>query len=595
MKKFIAILAFAALPAFLTGCGKKPSESHVGLWNDKSRHSSLRIFKVSDSTALFEFDILLTTDFFFNGTGEATIKNNKMVFDASGAYNGKNNYFSGTMAFKEKSIKLTVEKSDLEHFPVGVTRDFTVRKEEARDALDTTTWVGIYEGDFHILKFNSPSFMLIRSNIAKTIGDYAISDGTVTFTYYRVEVSISDDGMKTYTHHVETKTAILSGNTLSLSDGSTFSKPESKDFEAEAARLAAAEYERRIEKLKSSNYAYTGRTAKIGNQTWMAENLNNEAGGKCYDNNPENCAKYGRLYTWDEAMAACPLGYHLPSNAEWTQLVNFAGGTKKAGKKLRAKSGWDSNDREINGNGTDEYGFSALPGGSGYDGRSGEANAENYGFWWSATESSDSSAWRQRMDYGGDVVYRDSSIKASLFSVRCLQDEFVFSVSYLQDEFKDGMITDYNGTKTSVVIPSQIRGQTVTIIGFSAFSEKQLTSVTIPNSVTSIGGEAFGSNQLTSVVIPNSVTSIERGAFHSNQLTSVVIPKSVKTIGGHAFESNPLTSITIGANVELGDEASDGITYDWNNAFDKAFDDAYNSGGGQAGTYTLNNGVWTKQ
>jgi len=195
-----------------------------------------------------------------------------------------------------------------------------------------------------------------------------------------------------------------------------------KEFEAkqEAERAKqAAEKAKELAKLreKFKSYKYTGRTVKIGNQTWTAENINNEGGGKCYDNDPSNCAKYGRLYTWAEALVACPSGWHLPSDVEWTALEDAVGGSKTADRKLKSRTGWNNN-----GNGTDDFGFSALPGGTGNSG--GSFNyAGNGGYWWSATEGSAGHAWSRDMGYLTNVdVYLYYGNESGLRSVRCLQD-----------------------------------------------------------------------------------------------------------------------------------------------------------------------------
>ena len=142
----------------------------------------------------------------------------------------------------------------------------------------------------------------------------------------------------------------------------------------------------------------------IGTQVWMAENLNydipDNTSDVCYNNSADSCAKYGRLYDWGTSMGlggsyygtvwggsdvkrqgVCPVGWHLPSSAEWNTLTSFVG--SNAGTKLKSSTGWNSYQNIPAG--TDAYGFSALPGGYGHsDG--GFNDAGNYGYWWSATE-----------------------------------------------------------------------------------------------------------------------------------------------------------------------------------------------------------------
>jgi uncharacterized protein (TIGR02145 family) len=161
-------------------------------------------------------------------------------------------------------------------------------------------------------------------------------------------------------------------------------------------------------KLTDPRNGRTYKTVKIGNQTWMAENLNFQTpnGSWCYDSDNSNCQKYGRLYDWKTAMAGkdptnknpsdvqgvCPAGWHLPSSSEWVELAKAAGGTGSfgevgiAGERLKAKNGgWYRN-----GNGTDNYGFSGLPGG--YRDSTGSFKESGYsgysGYWWSATAGS---------------------------------------------------------------------------------------------------------------------------------------------------------------------------------------------------------------
>jgi uncharacterized protein (TIGR02145 family) len=163
------------------------------------------------------------------------------------------------------------------------------------------------------------------------------------------------------------------------------------------------------------------RTVKIGEQVWMAENLNFKIDGSwCYDDDEANGKIYGRLYTWEAAKSACPAGWYLPTHEEWQILVDYAGGYSVAGRKLKSASDWNDYKGQ-SGNSTDEYGFSALPGGTRYsDGSFG--NAGYGGVWWTATELDASLAYYRDMGYLDERVYRGGYLKSYGYAVRCVRD-----------------------------------------------------------------------------------------------------------------------------------------------------------------------------
>jgi len=179
-------------------------------------------------------------------------------------------------------------------------------------------------------------------------------------------------------------------------------------------------------------YGQTYKTVEIGTQTWMAENLNyNASGSVCYDNIADNCTKYGRLYNWATAIVACPEGWHLPSKEEWETLIITVGGSSTAGKMLQRVNPyndyydeWWYNRQDIMPweYYTNEYGFSALPGGNGYpNGYFSGVGVGDYGYYWSASEvGSRDEAYSRYMDSQQNVDYRNP--KGYLFSVRCLKD-----------------------------------------------------------------------------------------------------------------------------------------------------------------------------
>jgi len=193
-------------------------------------------------------------------------------------------------------------------------------------------------------------------------------------------------------------------------------------------------------------------TVQIGTQIWLKRNLNvvpSKGKSFCYANDPANCQKYGRLYNWATAMGLdstclenycerrietkhrgiCPAGFHIPSMEEWQTLVDFAGG-ERAGRKLKAKSGWNDYDYlEEAPNGTDDFGFSALPGG--YRtldfGRADDfSGIGDDGTWWSRDQSN---VKPNNVKYifisNTGYVHSKTNINASkieLKSVRCIKD-----------------------------------------------------------------------------------------------------------------------------------------------------------------------------
>ncbi|GBU21436.1 hypothetical protein R80B4_01327 [Fibrobacteres bacterium R8-0-B4] len=160
------------------------------------------------------------------------------------------------------------------------------------------------------------------------------------------------------------------------------------------------------------------RSVKIGGKTWTAQNINYQTGASwCYGGDDSNCGKYGRLYDRAAAAAACPAGWRLPSKQEWDALA-AAVGLYTAATALKSSSGWKEK-----GNGTDKYGFSALPGGYRDPDDGSFIDVGKWGQWWTATESEAGGAYSMSMASGSGYVYESAGSNNSYgFSVRCIAD-----------------------------------------------------------------------------------------------------------------------------------------------------------------------------
>ena len=187
----------------------------------------------------------------------------------------------------------------------------------------------------------------------------------------------------------------------------------------------------------------TYKTVQIGDQCWMAENLNvgtmlasgfdtpsdNGTIEKwCYNNNTSNCDTYGGLYDWNEMMqytttegvqGVCPTGWHLPTDQEWTDLETYLSNNGYSGVEGYAlkdpAEGWCDSDT------CGGTGFLALPGGR--RSTSGSFNRlGSYGYWWSSSPVGTGGAWRSNLYSGRSTIHWVGLSQAFGFSVRCLRD-----------------------------------------------------------------------------------------------------------------------------------------------------------------------------
>jgi len=215
-------------------------------------------------------------------------------------------------------------------------------------------------------------------------------------------------------------------------------------------------------------------TIQIGTQVWMAENLRttryrngdpilhvtdddawslSTTGAWChYDHHPEWEVPYGKLYNWYAVVDprnACPAGWHMPTDAEWTVLTDYLDAGEAFDKMTSTgieyweyayTDDMDTDDREsstddcedcptadmapanLRSVATNESGFSGLPGGYRFDGDGLFGYLGYLGYWWSASESGAELAWFRYLGNDGAVIYRNNNGKRNGFSVRCLRD-----------------------------------------------------------------------------------------------------------------------------------------------------------------------------
>jgi uncharacterized protein (TIGR02145 family) len=163
----------------------------------------------------------------------------------------------------------------------------------------------------------------------------------------------------------------------------------------------------------------TYKTVVIGRQIWMSENLNFDSGrgSVCSGNVMENCEKYGRLYSWEAAKKACPVGWHLPSESEWNILISILGGKNTAGTKLKSKAGWGN----FKADSINISGFSALPGGFRNKGGSSSGLGVD-GYWWTESEYDANDATYVNIKAKDPEINLIHGDKKNSGSIRCISN-----------------------------------------------------------------------------------------------------------------------------------------------------------------------------
>jgi uncharacterized protein (TIGR02145 family) len=342
------------------------------------------------------------------------VNSSDIVIDGIKAGHSEGGYCSGGVFAFEESSRITIANTamygsgteGLTLTNVSNMKVMNSRIYECTYAIMTV--VGGKDITFEKCEFdNNREFSLIIVDNTKNL----------SFTYCKFKDNTGD------------KMFYVSGTNVSVSR-SVFSGNRTKESISSNANVSfhSCEFENEftVIEVRDNRDGAIYKTVKMPNgKTWMAKNLNYKMGNSlCYGYADSSCVEYGRLYNWEGAKTACPSGWHLPSSKEWEDMINSVGGA--AGKKLKSKYSWNlirdnSGNYNFDYNGTDDYSFSALPGGR-YD-FDGFNYVGNNGGWWTATENGTEDAYVLSMNYDNSGMDRGSAAKSNGFSVRCTKND----------------------------------------------------------------------------------------------------------------------------------------------------------------------------
>jgi uncharacterized protein (TIGR02145 family) len=309
----------------------------------------------------------------------------------------------------------------------------------------------------------------------------------------------------------------------------------------------------------------------IGTQTWLAENLNTSrfrnnvaiadktndptwgtTTSAAYSDyaSPSTSRTYGKLYNGyavTDPNNLAPVGWHIPTDADWTILSDYLGGLSNAGSKLKEKG--NSHWMNQNSDATNETGFKALPGGT----RSTDGNMYDFGsigYWWSVTEGSNiNSSWYRYLQNSSGNLFRAFYNKNAGMSVRCVMGDLAtLSTSEVSSitatTATGGGDVSFDGNLeiiakgicwSTTTNPTISNDKTVDGTGTGAFNSS-ITGLTINNTyyVRAYATNSFGTAYGLQVSFSTNTPTLNTTAVTSLTSTSAVSGGNISSIGGSA-------------------------------------------------------------
>ncbi|MBR3072794.1 FISUMP domain-containing protein [Fibrobacter sp.] len=310
--------------------------------------------------------------------------------------------------------------------------------------------------------------------------------------------------------------AVISASMFSACDSSSSSVSDPGDG------ITVSPLEVEMDSITDKRDGKTYATVTIGEQTWMAENLRfnysgSDASSYCYKNNDSDCDKYGRLYTWSEDMARniCPSGWHLPDNEDWKTLINSTGGVDYAGRKLKAKSTWNSD-----GKGSDVYSFTALA--AGIRDTSKNYNKQgSYASFWSATRYNDTDVLYWSLNADNSLVIRDAGNRNNAFSVRCIKGSKTFYYSSMRSSSSSAKSSSSVRSSSSAKSSSSARSSSSVRSSSSAKSSSSSTPSS-SSAISSSSVQSSSSSEISSSSIQSSSSVISNNSDYKYDPAKVI-------------------------------------------------------------------------